>query len=1514
MSLFSHKYPEKGRYSAFGLLVFSCLVMAATASTPIYGPMVIDQPGTYVLMNDIVDYHGSVVYNGTEYWEPPFKILASDVVLDGNGHSITGVVNTTRSQWYLSNDWVPDQDCVMVNPGLERVHVKNLRVLGGFDVAIDYYPTVDGLIENNEIRGNLYGIYTLSTNNVDIRGNIIEGNNYDGILCPGYFNGQIENNIVNSNNERGIHLLNAYNNLIRENTANNNRIDGISLEAGSNNIFELNTANNNGINGILSEIGYNNTFERNTANQNALNGFNLTWIAHSKVNTNTADTNGNNGIFILECGNYPSEGIVVADNHAWSNAWDGINLTHSSYHTVSGNSVEQNSKAGISLNDFDLSPQGYDTTSNTIVNNTADHNGVYGIVSRGASGNTYRGNTVRFNPTGIDIGEVFLTSAFLLSDGNELVENIVKNNALAGISVHGYDYARITSQNVLDGNTVCDNDQIGVKLDYANANTLKNNCIAGNGNVGVLIKDSQDNNIYNNCFNNTENRAFGGMIHYNTWNVLKQPGPNIVGGKYLGGNYWAQPDGQGHSQKFGHNEDEFIVNYYTVNGDTNIDYFPLWNALNASFTTNPSPPSGTVPLTVTFTDTSAGYPTCWVWDFGDGFTSNESNPTHTFTSDGSYTVTLTASRCIAQPCAGTSSMSTVVTVGPRADFTATPTVGTAPLIVSFTDTSTVSGTSYSWSFPGGTPGTSTERNPVVRYDIPGTYSVSLTVTGSFGTKTEVKNNYIEVRPSLVPVADFSASPLTGQRPLTVQFTDLSTNNPTSWYWTFGDGSYSTLQNPSHTYAEPGTYTVSLTASNSGGSSTPAVKTDYITVAGPVADFTASPRTGIKPLTVYFTDLSTGNPTEWAWDFNNDGVTDSYAKNPTWTYPGDGTYTVKLTVDYSKAWADHETKTGYITVSQVPAPEADFTGAPRTGIKPLRVDFTDLSTNNPTSWSWDFGDGSTSTEKNPSHTYQAPGTYTVRLTASNEGGANSNTKNAYITVDNLPGPVADFSASPRSGTRPLTVDFTDLSTGNPTGWEWDFNNDGTVDSMDQHPSWTYDAVGTYAVKLKVTNEGGSDTVIKTGYITVSNIPSPVSEFTASPRSGTMPLTVNFIDQSTGNPVSWSWDFGDGSTSTERNPSHTYQTPGTYTVRLNVTNNGGYNVNTKPAYIVVTDIALPTANFVASPLTGITPLTVQFTDTSTGGPTTWLWDFGDGTTSTLQSPTHTFTSPRKYTVSLTVSNAKGVNAKIEPDYIYVRNTPPVAWFNATPTQGYAPLTVQFTDLSSGQGISSWNWDFGDGGTSTTQSPAYIYNVPGNYTVRLTVANDGGSNVATRTQYISVLPAPPAPPANVISLYPGWNFVSTPRKLADGHKTAQQVFGGVNMGGRAILLYDGSTGMWKQLRATDEVLPLDGLWIYSVGRMDVTLQFDTSSIPVPPQKQLYTGWNAIGISGVNQMSARDSLISIGSNWNMVIGYRNGATPEDPIIRGSTDPRYSDTRMMYPTHGYWISMNANALYQGVL
>ncbi len=168
---------------------------------------------------------------------------------------------------------------------------------------------------------------------------------------------------------------------------------------------------------------------------------------------------------------------------------------------------------------------------------------------------------------------------------------------------------------------------------------------------------------------------------------------------------------------------------------------------------------------------------------------------------------------------------------------------------------------------------------------------------------------------------------------------------------------------------------------------------------PVADFSGSPTSGDAPLTVSFTDFSTNNPDSWSWDFG-DGVGTSTAQNPSYEYTSAGTYTVALTAA-NCAGSDIETKVDYITVSEPPCsettPVADFSGSPTSGDAPLTVTFTDLSANNPDTWSWDFGDGGTSTAQNPSYEYTSAGTYTVTLTASNCAGSDIATKVDYITV-------------------------------------------------------------------------------------------------------------------------------------------------------------------------------------------------------------------------------------------------------------------------------------------------------------------------------------------------------------------------------------------------------------------------------------------------------------------------------------------------------------------------------------
>ena len=388
------------------------------------------------------------------------------------------------------------------------------------------------------------------------------------------------------------------------------------------------------------------------------------------------------------------------------------------------------------------------------------------------------------------------------------------------------------------------------------------------------------------------------------------------------------------------------------------------------------------------------------------------------------------------------------------------------------------------------------------------------------------------------------------------------------------------------------------------------KTGYITVTAvppdpPVVDFNADKRSGIAPLVVHFTDTSSNDPTSWSWSFG-DGD-NSTAQNPNHTYTAPGTYSVALTATNAGGSGTNE-RLGYIVVS-APLPDppvVNFIGDNRSGPAPLVVHFTDGSNNDPTAWAWDFeNDGIVdSTEQNPTHTYSAPGTYAVNLTASNAGGNGNRLKGNYIQVTAPANhdPVVDFSADSRVGTTPFTVQFTDLTMTDPTVWAWDFQNDGTIDSALQNPAYTYTLPGTYQVKLTATNASGTASRLKADFITVNPPPQgPVANFTATPRSGDAPLAVRFTDTSSGIPTGWSWTFGDGGTSSEADPFHTYSIAGNYTVGLTVTNENGSDSETKSGFISIYQPPQgPIADFSATPLSGDAPLTIQFTDTSSGKP--------------------------------------------------------------------------------------------------------------------------------------------------------------------------------------------------------------------------------------------------------------------------------------------------------------------------
>jgi PKD repeat protein len=652
----------------------------------------------------------------------------------------------------------------------------------------------------------------------------------------------------------------------------------------------------------------------------------------------------------------------------------------------------------------------------------------------------------------------------------------------------------------------------------------------------------------------------------------------------------------------------------------------------ADFTADPV--SGAPPLAVAFKEQCGGStPRTYKWDFGDGGSSDLANPTHTYAANGVYSVTLTITNAY-----GTDSETkreyVRVGMGPVADFTGLPQSGTLPLAVSYQDMCTGNPTAWKWDFGDG--GRSTERNPAHTYTKAGTYGVTLTCSNAFGSSTKTKAGFITA--GMPPTADFAGLPRTGPVPLAVKFTDASTGRPTSWTWDFGDGATSTQASPAHVYTKAGAYTVTLTVRNAYGTDSE-TKSGYVNAgAALMAEFTADQRVGTAPLTVKFTDLSVGNPATWAWNFG-DGTT-STEQNPTHVYKLEGTYDVTLTVANSYG-TDTEKKTGsgdicvsgatgYIIVGR--APNADFAAAPVSGAPPLAVAFTDKSTGAaPLSYKWDFGDGGTSSATNPSHTYAANGVYSVTLTVTNAFGTDSETKNQLISVGL--GPVADFTGQPQSGEVPLAVAFQEMCTGNPTTWRWDFG-DG-ITSSEKNPSHSYTRAGSYGVSLTCSNDFGRSTKTKAGFVT-TGMP-PTADFSSLTRTGPAPLAVKFTDASKGGPTSWSWEFGDGGKSSDRNPTHTYTKAGTFAVTLTVRNAYGSDSETKTGFI--TAGGRPDADFTADERRGVKPFTVTFTDLSTGNPTSWSWEFGDGKTSTEQNPVHVYEREGAYDVSLTASNSYG-----------------------------------------------------------------------------------------------------------------------------------------------------------------------------------------------------------------------------------------------------------------------------------
>ncbi|MCK5862479.1 MAG: PKD domain-containing protein [Candidatus Hydrogenedentes bacterium] len=353
------------------------------------------------------------------------------------------------------------------------------------------------------------------------------------------------------------------------------------------------------------------------------------------------------------------------------------------------------------------------------------------------------------------------------------------------------------------------------------------------------------------------------------------------------------------------------------------------------------------------------------------------------------------------------------------------------------------------------------------------------------------------------------------------------------------------------------------------------------------------------------------------------------------------------------------------------PQAQFIATPTAGARNLAVQFVDQSLPGAASihtWNWLFGDGETSSQQNPVHTYTTTGNYTVSLSVTTDIGMNVLTLSDYIAVTDPTPPVADFTGGPTTVLVGESIFFGDRSqsgSGRIVAWEWDFGD--STSSTEQSLSHAYAAPGIYTVSLTVSTDEENDTRTFDDFIMVSDPPLPVTptaDFIAYPTTVITGQTVLFADMSTQGsaPIaSRLWDFGDGNTSILQAPMYSYSAAGEYTITLTLYSSDGDGQSVKTAYIVVGEPGGPTANFSAAPTTGPKPLTVQFADISVSGDfsiTDWLWEFGDTETSTDQHPQHVFEDTGVYTVKLTVTTVAGADILEKVAFINVETPMPVA----------------------------------------------------------------------------------------------------------------------------------------------------------------------------------------------------------------------------------------------------------------
>lgn len=770
---------------------------------------------------------------------------------------------------------------------------------------------------------------------------------------------------------------------------------------------------------------------------------------------------------------------------------------------------------------------------------------------------------------------------------------------------------------------------------------------------------------------------------------------------------------------------------------------------------------GCAPLTVNFTDQSSGAAYNFFYDFADGGTSEEKNPVHTFENKTDATITFTVMQVASNDnfCSDTTFVDIIVHPEVKAGFDFMPAVVCAPHQTSITNTSTGNISSWSWTLTEN--GMTTPVGNTAQFDHifqnpgpdPINYLLALEVSNIQGCVSR-KELPVTVNPEVT--ADFTASLLSGCQPLSVDFSNLSTNAHT-YLWEFGDGGSSSQENPGHVfenqnYATPQTYMVSLYAESSYMcNDTKEVPIELFPAVE--ALFTVDTAKGCSPFTVNIAHASKG-ASLFAWHFGDGSAPSSEGGSSlthTYTNTTNAPVEHQLTLIVENAFGCPDTLTRTITV--YPEVQAAFASVTE-GCHPLTVNFTNNSSATAHYFSWEFGGEGYSAIANPAYTFTNEShtqnlDYLVSLRAQSVYGCYAIAEET-ITVHPVPDP--SFVLSDLAGCTPFDLTITNQSQG-ATSHYWTFG-DGQ-DSSESGPTLghTYflapgNDMQAFDVQLQVSNDYGCSSSF-TQQLTL--YPQIVSDFDASVLEGCHPLTVEFTNLSEGASAyaNYFWNYGDGFESTEGSGlhSHVFQNyshtdPVTYTVELLAMNaNACSDVQT----LEITVQPAPLTTFNVSDLAGCSPHGFVLENTSQGG-TTYVWDFDDGspamTTADLQIPygyqNAAGNAPAQFTISLQGTNDLGCTRSFEQT---VTVYPEVDAAFISETEGCHPLSVDFTNQTIGATYTRWN--FGEGNNSLQLNPSHLflnhsYTTSESFVVTLYSENDWGCFDQT-TDTITVRPLP-------------------------------------------------------------------------------------------------------------------------------------------------------------------------------